>query len=138
MKRPLKKFLYILLIHAYLLCIITKPASGLHLTGTFKTDEFFKFITRFGIQSTDEHNKIDTIGYIYGNITLIDSSDPEYARNPSNYKLPHNSLIMLTVLDYNYFIEYYNKRNLWPKSVACPLMFQNIKNVIRNTHSILF
>jgi hypothetical protein len=119
--------IYVLIIYSYFNIYDT---NGLHLKGTFKTNEFFKFITRFGIQSTDVHNVLETRGYIYGNITLVDSTDSNFNRSDiHNYKFPHNSFVMLTVMDYNYFIDYYNNRRLSPKSVACPIMFSNIKKI---------
>lgn len=99
-----------------------KTTLSLHLSGTFNTNEFFKFITRFGIQSTDMHD-ITTRGYIYGNISIIDSTGLKLNKSQP---LPNNLLIMLTVMDYNYFIDYYNHRRIMPKSIACPMMFEKI------------
>lgn len=123
--RMIKSIFYVLIIYTF---FKINTSNGLHVRGTFNTNEFFKFVTRFGVQSTDEHNEINTRGYIYGNITLFDSTDPAYNKsNPASYQFPHNSFVMLTVMDYNYFIDYYNKRHLWPKSSACSLMFEQIK-----------
>lgn len=96
----------------------------LHLTGSFDTNDFFKFITRFGIQATDTHDRLATRGYIYGNISVEYSPD-----GPLTYDKERNSLVMLTVMDYNYFIDYYNKRRILPRSSACPLMFEKINKV---------
>jgi hypothetical protein len=99
-----------------------KKSCALHLKGTFNTDGFFLFLTRFGIQPTDLHNEHDTKGYIYGNITILN------AHNINNTeKLDENQLIMLTVMDKNYFIDYYNKRRILPRFVACPMMFAGIE-----------
>jgi len=95
----------------------------LHLKGTFKTDEFFKFLTRFGSQTTDMHDRLSTRAYIYGNISLIDTRNLNIL--PTD-QMPQDLLIMLTVMDYNYFIDYYNKRRIAPKSVGCSMMFENI------------
>lgn len=112
----------------FLLVLLTlaNVAHGIHLTGTFKTNEFFKFLARFGMQSTDSHNKINTRGYIYGNLTLLNSENLNPA-DPSTNELPSNALVMLTLLDYNYFIDYYNRRLLFPKTTACSMMFEKIK-----------
>jgi hypothetical protein len=99
--------------------------EALHLKGSFNTDDFFTFLTRFGIQATDVHDKLATRGYIYGNISIA-PSDPAASREWANEP---SSLIMLTVMDYNYFIDYYNKRRIVPRSVACPLMFEKINKV---------
>lgn len=108
-------FFGIIIIHALFGVI-----SCIHLKGTFKTDDFFKFITRFGFQKTDVHNEEVTTGYIYGNISVI---------HEGNRSIPVDSLISLGVMDYNYFIDYYNKRRIKPKSSACTLMFEKINKI---------
>ena len=45
---------------------------GLHLTGHFDpSKDFFLFLAKFGFQKTDIVNKMDSHGYIYGNITQL-------------------------------------------------------------------
>ena len=45
---------------------------GLHLTGHFDpSKDFFLFLAKFGFQKTDIVNKMDSHGYIYGNITQV-------------------------------------------------------------------
>ncbi len=41
-----------------LLAIIinNNQTKAIHITGNFKTNQFFKFITRFGFQPTDLHD----------------------------------------------------------------------------------
>ncbi len=95
----------------------------LHLKGTFKTDEFFKFLTRFGSQTTDMHDRYSTRAYIYGNISLIDTRNFNLSLKE---QMPQDLLIMLTVMDYNYFNEFYNKHRITPKSVGCSMMFEKI------------
>ena len=56
---------------------------GLHLTGHFDpSKDFFLFLAKFGFQKTDIVNKMDSHGYIYGNITQVqpykNSSDVRY------------------------------------------------------------
>lgn len=107
------KWLYFLM-----LCI---SSNGLHLKGTFKTDDFFKFLTRFGIQSTNTIDKNSTRGFIYGNISIVDGVNIDKT-NP----LPRNLQIMLTLMDLNYFNEYYKNRRIRPRSEACNLMFRDL------------
>lgn len=95
--------------------------NGLHLKGTFKTDEFFKFLTRFGVQSTNTIEKYSTRGFIYGNISIVDGVNVDLT-NP----LPPNLQIMLTLMDFNFFTDYYEHRRIRPRSEACKLMFENI------------
>ncbi len=96
--------------------------TSVHVKGTFKTDEFFKFVTRFGFQKTDEHNADKTTGYIYGNISLI--SKPHH-----NQSLPTDSLISLAVLPGDYFIDYYKEHRILPRSAACSIMFEKIETI---------
>ena len=103
-----------------LLLITLQTCSCIHLKGTFETKEFFKFISRFGFQKTDGHNEGATTGYIYGNFSVIGSG---------NDSVPTDSLITLSVMDYNYFIDYYNNRVINPKTSACSMMFEKINNM---------
>lgn len=102
----------------------TAQVEALHLKGTFDTRDFFKFLGRFGVQATDQHDSYDTRGYIYGNITLLSTHD---MGNTTSQDFPNDQMIMLSVMDYNFFIDYYNKRRVLPASVACPMMFVNIE-----------
>lgn len=86
----------------------------IHIKGTWNTKDFFTFLVKFGVQKTDLHFKRDTLGYIFGNITL-----------KSNFK--HNAT--LAVLDRAYFLEYYGNRTVVDKELACQKMFKKIKSV---------
>lgn len=110
-----------LLLQLVIYLTLLKQSKGIHLKGTFKTNEFFKFIGRFGFQKTDVHNEESTKGYIYGNISLV--------TNVANQSIPIDSLVTLAVLDYNYFIDYYKMRHISPKSSACALMFDKINTI---------
>ena len=110
-----------LLLQIVIYLSLLEQNRAIHIKGTFKTNEFFKFIGRFGFQKTDVHNEEPTKGYIYGNISLIS--------NVANKTIPIDSLVTLAVLDYNYFIDYYNMRHISPKSSACSLMFDKINTI---------
>lgn len=97
-----------------LLCLswcLTVPS--LHLTGTWKPGEFFKFFAKFGFQKADKDNP-DTKGYIYGNITSNKNT---------------TTGVMFVVVDSEYFLEYYANRTLLPRSEACPVMFKKIETI---------
>lgn len=79
-----------------------------HLKGTFKTNEFFKFLIKFGFQKTDPHQPEATHGYIFGNITTR-----------SQLPVP----ITFAVLDRSYFVNYYSNRVIYDKNEACKNMF---------------
>jgi hypothetical protein len=107
---------YEILVTSFLLLVQFNTIGSIHLSGTFDTNDYFKFITRFGIQATDSHKQKNTQGYIYGNISL-----------EKNTQLPANSLIMLTLLDYNYFIDYYANRLVQPATTSCSMMFEKME-----------
>uniref|UniRef100_A0A1Y1MAY0 GPR180/TMEM145 transmembrane domain-containing protein n=1 Tax=Photinus pyralis TaxID=7054 RepID=A0A1Y1MAY0_PHOPY len=83
-----------------------------HLKGTFKSNDFFKFLVKFGFQKTDIHQKESTHGYIFGNIT-------------SRQNFPVQ--ITFAVLDRSYFLEYYQNRLIYDKKEACKRMFNTLK-----------
>lgn len=91
---------------SYFLCV-----SSTHIKGEFRTDEFFKFLVKFGFQKTDIHFQKETYGYIFGNVTSNET-----------FKYP----ITFAVLDRRHFIHYYNSRNILDKEAACQDMFQNL------------
>lgn len=95
----------------YLLIIVSFHfISGSHVTGTFKSNDFFKFLVKFGFQKTDRHQK-DTHGYIFGNIT-------------SNY--PFSVPVTFAVLDTAHFLGYYENRLKFNKEQACKDMFNRL------------
>ncbi|CAF1065059.1 unnamed protein product [Brachionus calyciflorus] len=109
------------LICLVLFLFLNELVNGLHLKGTFNTNRFFKFLTRFGMQTTDTLDKYSTMGFIYGNISILNGVNVDI-----NKTLPSNLHIMLTAMDYNYFSDYYNQRRIVPKTDACNLMFEKI------------
>ena len=104
----------ILLIY-FTLCIISQInyVKSTHISGTFNTKEFFRFLIKFGFQKTDRHRQKDSVGYIFGNVT-----------SKSNFSAP----ITLSVLDRGYFLEYYGNRTLSDKNIACTLMFNTFES----------
>lgn len=82
-----------------------------HISGTWNTREYFRFLIKFGFQKTEIHQEND--GYIYGNITMTGSV---------------NKKATLAVLDRGYFLEYYGNRTVANKSKACILMFDKISS----------
>lgn len=95
------------------ICILLQLDSveSTHITGTFSTKEFFRFLIKFGFQKTDRHRQKDTSGYIFGNIT-----------SKMNFSVP----ITLAVLDRSHFLEYYGNRTVIDKNIACTLMFNTL------------
>lgn len=87
------------------------PIPAIHIKGGFSTNDFFKFLVKFGFQKTDIHYPKDTYGYIFGNIT-------------SNETFTHP--ITFVVLDRSHFIHYYNNRHILNKETACQVMFQDL------------
>lgn len=99
------KFLFLLF------CSLFLCASSAHVKGQFSTQEFFKFLVKFGFQKTDIHYQKETYGYIFGNIT-----------SNGQFKYP----ITFAVLDRRHFIHYYKNRDIIDKELACQVMFQNL------------
>ncbi|CAF3858041.1 unnamed protein product, partial [Rotaria magnacalcarata] len=88
---------------------------ALHLRGQYSTNEFFRLLTKFGIQKTDQHRPDDTFGYIYGNITLDCPTN-----NCSTTKT-----ILFLILDYDYFLPLYKKQ----RSQSCSDMMKQIQTI---------
>lgn len=108
-------------IFCVLLCLSLQPdyVHSTHITGTFDTREFFRFLIKFGFQKTDRHRQKDSYGYIFGNITA-----------KSDFDVP----ITLAILDRGHFLEYYGNRTLTDKSTACAYMFNTLKKSSYDPH----
>lgn len=110
--------------HLYLLVIIIiQPLlySTTRITGTFHTDEFFKFIDKFGFQKTDKHSQKDSFGYIFGNIT-------------SNDYFKSNAFVTFAVQDSHTFLEFYGNRTAKDRDVACLRMFKKLETIAFDSH----
>ncbi|XP_063216175.1 transmembrane protein 145 [Bacillus rossius redtenbacheri] len=94
--------------------VSTRTVSCTHITGSWNTKDFFKFLVKFGIQKTSPHNPKESFGYIFGNIT-------------SNVNV--SQFITFAVLDREYFLEYYGNRSLHDKELACEKMFNKISTI---------
>nr|CAG4640751.1 EOG090X03T7 [Eulimnadia texana] len=95
----------------FFLALFCLPSLGLHVKGTWRTGSFFHFLAKFGFQQTNLKNRLDTQGYIYGNIT-------------SKSNLTH--LAALTVVDRGYFLDYYGNSTVQNREQACLSMFNKI------------
>ncbi|XP_028134814.1 transmembrane protein 145 [Diabrotica virgifera virgifera] len=95
-----------------LICVFIQNGQCTHLKGTFKSDEFFKFLIKFGFQKTDQHQAESSHGYIFGNIT-----------SKQKFSVP----ITFAVLDRQYFLDYYKNRVIYDKDRACKNMFSTLK-----------
>lgn len=105
-----KSLLFIFLI-TFITCFCNTNSA--HLKGTFKSNEFFKFLVKFGFQKTDTHQKELSNGYIFGNIT-----------SRQKFSVP----ITFAVLDKSYFLQYYQNRGMHDKREACRRMFSRLKD----------
>ena len=105
-----------LLLSLALLCTFSQRwIFALHLHGQYSGQEFFRLLTKFGIQKTDQHRPDETFGYIYGNITV---HCPQ-----RNCSLARNMLFL--ILDYDYFVQVYNKQ----RGQSCAEMMQPIQKI---------
>jgi hypothetical protein len=96
-------------------CLSQSFIAALHLHGHYSTEEFFRLLTKFGIQKTDQHRLDDTFGYIYGNITLDCQTN--------NCSLTKN--ILFLILDYDYFLPVYKKQ----RTQSCSDMMKQIQTI---------
>lgn len=101
----------------YLIVLIIQPTLyyATRITGTYRTDEFFLFINKFGFQKTDKHSQKDSFGYIFGNIT----SNDDLKETP----------ITLAVQDKYTFMDFYGNRSIKDRDVACARMFEKIEKI---------
>lgn len=88
--------------------------NATHLVGTFRTNEFFKMIAKFGFQKTERHSQRDSYGYIYGNIS-------------SKQQFP--VAVTLAVLDKFSFLPLYDNRSVANRDLACQRMFSTIDQI---------
>ncbi|CAD6241939.1 GSCOCG00009385001-RA-CDS [Cotesia congregata] len=109
----LRSVILILWIGVLELLILIDQCESTHVTGTFNTNEFFRFLIKFGFQQTDRHRQRESYGYIFGNVT-------------SQSNLSSSKLITFAVLDRNHFLEYYGNRTLEDKNTACSRMFNTL------------
>jgi hypothetical protein len=103
----------IILLVFVIIVLCFKVNQCTHLKGTFKSNEFFKFLVKFGFQKTDRHQADATHGYIFGNIT-----------SKQNFSVP----VTFAVLQRSYFLDYYENRVLYNKEEACKRMFSKISS----------
>ena len=96
------------------LVIVVFSTHGLRLKGTWKHNEFFRFLDRFGFQKTDLNDKENTQGFIYGNITAV-----------SNVSHP----VTFVVVDSDYFLDFYENSSMVSHEKACPAMFKKIDTI---------
>ncbi|ESO94273.1 hypothetical protein LOTGIDRAFT_118765 [Lottia gigantea] len=68
---------------------------ALRLQGTMETRDYFRFLSKFGFQKTDQNNGDQTQGYVYGNITSRSNK---------------SSSMILVVVDSEYFKEFYGNQ----------------------------
>lgn len=99
----------------FIILFLFSSVQTLHLHGTYAPKEFFRLLTKFGIQKTDQHRPQDTFGYIYGNITLVCSTA----------NCTFNKPILFLILDYDYFLPLYQKQ----RTLSCSDMMKQIQTI---------
>jgi len=97
-----------------LMASLLHTTGALHVSGLWHSDEFFKFLGKFGFQQTNKQDLTGTQGYIYGNVTS---------------QLNITGQIALVVLDSEYFTEFFGNRML-RRAKACPAMFEKIDKIM--------
>lgn len=105
--------LFVILINSIVL------QNATHLSGTFRTGEFFKLLAKFGFQKTERHSQRDSYGYIYGNIT-----------SKEQFPVP----IALALLDKYDFLPLYGNRSFVNRDLACQKMFATVDHFAYDRH----
>lgn len=85
--------------------------NATHISGTFRTGEFFKLLAKFGFQKTERHSQRDSYGYIFGNITAKET-----------FPVP----VTFAVLEKSIFLPLYGNRSFINRDLACQRMFSTI------------
>lgn len=115
--------LWALLLKVYFIFMLSiSSCSCLHLKGTWNTRDFFVFLSKFGFQKTDNHDRFNTLGYIYGNVTTGINNVTQRAT--------------LVVVDREFFLDYYRKGLKYHTvgADACSEMFSEIDTVAYDFH----
>ena len=118
----------------FLLLSFSLPTAmlGLHIRGEFQSSDFFSFLAKFGFQRTDVANSNATLGFIFGNVSLVvddEDDDEDSGGKKDNAKDSDGDLaVTLAVLDRSYFLEYYGNRSLFDKTKACRRMFERVSD----------
>ena len=103
-----------------LLVALSPPAvTSLRVRGTWRSDTFFLFLSKFGFQRTSSPNRRDSEGHIFGNVTAVPAGEAP-ASEPR---------ALLAVLDRTFFLDFYTNRS-WPaRDAACRRMFAGLSRV---------
>lgn len=94
--------------------LISPLVVTLHVSGSWQTKSFFHFVAKFGFQKTNLKDRVQTQGYIYGNVT-------------AQFNVTH--YVTLAVLDRGYFLDYYGNSTISQRNIACTSMFNKINSV---------
>ncbi|CAH0389026.1 unnamed protein product [Bemisia tabaci] len=108
----LSEFKYCHFVLEFCLCVsLIGTINGVHVKGDWNTQDFFLFLSKFGVQKTDSQHPDESSGFIYGNVSSSET-----------FSVP----ITLALLDREYFLEYYGNRTVADKEQACKLMFHKV------------
>ena len=148
---PICKYAAIII---FLIGLHCKEISCLRVKGTWESENFFLFLSKFGFQKTEIIDRNGTQGFVFGNITnpfYVASPPPpqQVIANSTNSSTNNNATTTraklgqqtavedeyssypgtLVVLDRGYFINFYRNRNIQDKNEACSQMFEQISAV---------
>lgn len=110
------KFLKLATIITCLLFCFVFISEALHLKGTFKNNDFFKFLVKFGFQKVDSIDEENSQGFIYGNIT---AKTPELL----DYDM------YFVVVERHYFVQFYALKGNTSLPDQCKHMFSEIDTI---------
>jgi len=112
--------LFILQIHCFLVFI---DSDALHINGVWDTSNFFHYVTRFGFQKVVKNKELETQGYVYGNISSVESS----------------SRYTFAIIHEHIFPEFYEGREHYPENNVCQQMLERLDcdMAVNSTEGIL-
>ncbi|XP_018496678.1 integral membrane protein GPR180 [Galendromus occidentalis] len=106
--------MFLLLICAQLLL----SGSSLRLQGSFNSSDFVKLVAKFGFEKTENHDHVNTLGYIYGNLTS------------SSRNVAHRGT--LVVVEREHFLNLWGNRTRLKN--ACSAMFHQLQRDAFDRH----
>lgn len=108
---PFKLHIFRILLLLGILMNLFVSHHATHISGSFRTGEFFKLLAKFGFQKTERHSQRESYGYIFGNITAKET-----------FPVP----ITFAVLDKHNFVQLYGNRSYINRDLACSRMFSTV------------
>ncbi|XP_070578343.1 integral membrane protein GPR180-like [Ptychodera flava] len=106
-------------IYFVIFLLVGRSVTAEHVTGEWKTTEFYHFLTQFGFQRANPHDVKGSSGYIYGNITL----------KQGDFYEPNYKFVAASEEYWYYYIDQYQQKESKQNNHTCRDMFKHIDHV---------